>query len=389
MITITAKVGPKLTVPPVQPGNNSGAVMQKSVYDQSNINTDVFLFAQTKANAAENNAKSYADSLVVSLLDDRGNYNPSTNTNQYPTSGGSGTSGAIKKGDLWTISGLGTGVVNAIGSKTVSNGDMVRALVDSPGQTDDNWAIGENNFSFVPENASNKTSTITGNETSTTLFASIKGWIDWLKDSFLSILSSKTTLADSDTILISDSADSGKSKTISFSNFKTVLSSLFAAKSISAYSFWANNTNAIGNVSAFTFKSISKQTYSPTVNPLWTGTIPPSGATQHSYIWQQVGNAVFFELVLFYATAGSALTQVVCQFPADMPAPVKPDGISATSDIICMLVGQMSAGNTLSTLQGRAALRIDASSTSAYQLVLAQGSAGYKVAWISGSYLTS
>jgi hypothetical protein len=98
---------------------------------------------------------------------------------------------------------------------------------------------------------------------------------------------------------------------------------------------------------------------------------------------------VTFSLTLFYATAGSALTQVVCQLPSDMPVPVKPDGISATSDIICMLVGQMSSGSTLSTLQGRSALRIDSSSTSAYQLVLAQGSAGYKVAWISGSYLTA
>jgi hypothetical protein len=164
---------------------------------------------------------------------------------------------------------------------------------------------------------------------------------------------------------------------------------LKAALSQAAYSMLANNTSGTANMAATTFKAIAKQTYSPAVNPSWTGTTPPSGATQHSYSWQQVGNVVTFSLTLFYATAGSALTQVVCQLPSDMPVPVKPDGISATSDIICMLVGQMSSGSTLSTLQGRSALRIDSSSTSAYQLVLAQGSAGYKVAWISGSYLTA
>jgi hypothetical protein len=39
--------------------------------------------------------KAYADSLVVGLIDD-GNYDASTNT--FPTTGGSGTSGAVLKG---------------------------------------------------------------------------------------------------------------------------------------------------------------------------------------------------------------------------------------------------------------------------------------------------
>jgi len=39
---------------------------------------------------------------VSGLLDDRGNHDASSNT--FPSSGGSGTAGAILKGDLWTIS---------------------------------------------------------------------------------------------------------------------------------------------------------------------------------------------------------------------------------------------------------------------------------------------
>lgn len=89
--------------------------------------------------------QAYADALVVGLLDDRGNYNASGNA--FPSSGGSGAAGAILKGDLWTISVAGT-----LGGHPVTPGDVVRALVDSPGSTDANWAIGENNFGYVALN---------------------------------------------------------------------------------------------------------------------------------------------------------------------------------------------------------------------------------------------
>lgn len=78
--------------------------------------------------------KAYADSLVVGLLDDRGNYDASSNL--FPATGGSGPSGAIKKGDVWLISVAGT-----LGGKEVDIGDSVRALVDTPAQTAANWAI--------------------------------------------------------------------------------------------------------------------------------------------------------------------------------------------------------------------------------------------------------
>lgn len=95
--------------------------------------------------------KAYVDASVIGLLDDRGNYTPSGGN--YPTSGGSGSSGVILKGDLWTIAGVsGTATV---GTKTVTNGDVVRALQDSPSATNDaHWAIGENNLGYTALNAS-------------------------------------------------------------------------------------------------------------------------------------------------------------------------------------------------------------------------------------------
>lgn len=82
--------------------------------------------------------KTYADGLVVGLLDDRGNYDASVNT--FPASGGSGAAGAIKKGDIWRISVAGT-----LGGEPVQIGDSVRALVDTPGQTAANWGTLQTN----------------------------------------------------------------------------------------------------------------------------------------------------------------------------------------------------------------------------------------------------
>lgn len=103
--------------------------------------------------AAEQNAKTYADSLVIGLLEDRGNFDASGNL--FPVAGGSGAAGAIIKGDLWTIS-----VAGVLGGFDVTAGDVVRALADTPGQTAANWVITENNIGYVPENSINKKSVI-------------------------------------------------------------------------------------------------------------------------------------------------------------------------------------------------------------------------------------
>lgn len=92
--------------------------------------------AQAAADAATlASANSYADGLVVSMWDDRGNYDASSNT--FPTTGGSGSAGAVKKNDIWTISVAGT-----LGGTPVAVRQFIRALIDTPGQTSTNWAIG-------------------------------------------------------------------------------------------------------------------------------------------------------------------------------------------------------------------------------------------------------
>lgn len=72
-----------------------------------------------------------ADALT-GAISFRGTYNASLGV--YPSTGGSGTSGAVRAGDNWVISTAGT-----IGGATYSVNDTLLALVNSPGQTSANW----------------------------------------------------------------------------------------------------------------------------------------------------------------------------------------------------------------------------------------------------------
>ncbi len=92
----------------------------------------------------------------------------------------------------------------------------------------------------------NKTGTITGNESSTTLYSHVKGLVDWVKQGLTSILPSKTTPVDADGVLINDSADSNKTKLTTWADIKTTLKAYFdgfyTAKPRSSYNFTPFNT---------------------------------------------------------------------------------------------------------------------------------------------------
>ncbi len=82
------------------------------------------------------------DQIQINLWNDRGNYDASSNV--FPSTGGSGPAGAILKYDLWVASSDGT-----LGGDPVIAGQTIRALVDTPGQTAANWAIGAINTDAV------------------------------------------------------------------------------------------------------------------------------------------------------------------------------------------------------------------------------------------------
>jgi len=136
-------------------GDKSWVILDKTAVGLANIDNTPDSTKPVSAPQAQadtivlNSAKAYADTLVVGLWDDRGSFDASVNT--YPTTGGSGTAGAILKGDIWTISVIATaGVLLGF-----SVGTNVRALIDTPGQTTANWATIEIGLGYVPANIAN------------------------------------------------------------------------------------------------------------------------------------------------------------------------------------------------------------------------------------------
>jgi len=175
------------------------------------------------AAAAQTAAESYADSLVVGLWDDRGTYNASGGA--YPSSGGSGSGGAIKKGDIWTVSVAGTLPT----SQAVEVGDTVRALVDGATNTQADWAIGQNNIGYVAENSANKATSMTGNETSNVFYLTAKAVYDWAITTF--IMHSSSTAAND--FLVGSGTGAWIKKTLAqtITILRTSLDSAYAALS--------------------------------------------------------------------------------------------------------------------------------------------------------------
>lgn len=95
--------------------------------------------AQALADTAILNAsKAYTDSSSAGHLIDVGEYAVSI-TNAYPTTGGTGTLGAILKGNVFTV--IGSGTINTI---PIKQHDTLRALVDDPTQDNADWLISSN-----------------------------------------------------------------------------------------------------------------------------------------------------------------------------------------------------------------------------------------------------
>jgi hypothetical protein len=156
-------------------------------------------------------------------------------------------------------------------------------------------------------------------------------------------------------------------------------------KSIAAYSMLVNNTAASADMTTTNYKTGSG-TYSGTIT--WTGTTAPSGATDHTFRWQWVGNVVTLQVSLFYTVAGSALTQVVFELPSGAPTPSIPSSLSGNSSVLYPGSGHMTGTLTLSANAARSALTTNSTNTG-FSLIIAQVSGAYKNAQISVTYFTA
>lgn len=203
---------------------------------------------------------------------------------------------------------------------------------------------------------------------------------------FANGLTGKTTPLDADLINIVDTADTNKQKKVTFANvksfLKTYFDTIYQSTSLSAYSFRANNTNTTANGTDNTFKDIAEQVYSGSIT--WTATTAPSGATNHSYRWSQVGKLVTLRLTLIYANAGVAVTSVTCGLPPDCPVPEIPSGSTANGSALYNGSGTLATavvgdGMSPSVNGGISELKINSGGTG-YEIKIYRGSAGYRSA---------
>ena len=149
----------QLTVIGNTSGTNTGdqnlsgyELLSNKATDFSTINNTLYPTVQAVNNAI--------NTAVTGLLDYRGSYDASTNL--FPATGGSGVLGAILKGDFWICSVAGT-----LGGESVTAGDLIIAIVDTPAQTAANWDLIEHNIGSYVSSVSGTTNRITSTGGST------------------------------------------------------------------------------------------------------------------------------------------------------------------------------------------------------------------------------
>jgi ribosomal protein L35AE/L33A len=217
--------------------------------------------------------------------------------------------------------------------------------------------------------------------------------------SFVNALNLKSFLVDNDSVSINDSADSNNAKKITWSlvwttYLKNKADALYATisnldlkqdKSLSAYTLIANNTNATANGGNQAFKSLAQQAYTGTI--VVTATTSPSGATNHSYSFTQVGKLVTLRINLDWATTGNTVSSIACELPSDCPTPELPTAVSATGDVIVYGTGTLSANRAIVGAMGIMALRIKSSGV--YEVVVTRTGASFNKAYYSIQYFTA
>ena len=159
-----------------------------------------------------------------------------------------------------------------------------------------------------------------------------------------------------------------------------------ATLSQSSYTMLANNTNASANMTTQTFRDPGQQTYTGTIT--WNGGAP-SGATNHTYNWTQIGKMVTLRISLWYTTVGATGGNTLqLALPSDCPTPLVPTGFSANSDFLYPGSGYYNNVSTAPSASFRSGLRTT-SGGGAYEIVVIGSSIALKAAWAQLTYWTS
>jgi hypothetical protein len=194
-----------------------------------------------------------------------------------------------------------------------------------------------------------------------------------------------------DTVNKSTSVSTDQSSNVKFPSVKSVYdwaTGLFATKSMGAYTFRVNNTNATANSTETTYKALGKQTLSTTFFT-WTGTTAPSGTATASYNYTQMGNIVTVNVKILYTVAGTLITALSIPFPSDLPTPIQPTGFTISNEKLYIGVGQLSTSKTvISGTMGTSAIRNN-NANNGFEFVIAGASANVITLEATLTYFTS
>ena len=339
-------------------GLGSAAVEDASAFD-----------AAGSAAAAEAAAIAHADGLVVGLFDDRGNYDASSNL--FPSTGGSGTAGAILKGDVWRISVAGT-----LGGEAVDVGDSIRAIVDTPGQTAENWAKFEANVQQATESTRGTAAIATSAEVNDSYSGNTSDIVTprWLWGALTSVLPGVIALP----------ASAIASGTINNARLDALLAAIGNLTTAANKMLRFTGTDTVDQVD---LKLGVQASYLGTPN--WTGT-DPGGAVSSTQYYTQVGNVVTWKIVLFYASAGSGITGVTVPLPVDFPTPAIPTGMTGANAYIapCHAGRFMTSPTAGLAINTNCHLRRN-TADDGFEITAAIASGAYRIAIFGGSYHTA
>jgi hypothetical protein len=314
--TPTYGLAPQATV-----GSTTGGV-----FDIRNTNTDIIAgntIGTLQFSAKDDNSVAYANAQIKAITQNGIGTGSSGKTDLiFYTSNGSTSTERVKMNDLGLV--INSEVIQTIASFDANKSIKSLSTTTYPSLTE---------LSYVKGVTSSVQTQLNGKQPINANLTALAGLTHPGGVPFVRMFSSGVFILDTSNYLtsvgISNLTATGTPSATTYLRGDNTWAS-FSAAPQNAYTILANNTNASAVPTEQVFKAVAEQVYTPT--PVWTVTgTAPSGTTDHSYQWSQIGNTVNVRLNLAFASTGSGVTAVSCPLPADMPTPKSPSGFTTAN----------------------------------------------------------
>lgn len=268
---------------------------------------------------------------TVGLLDYRGSYDASTNL--FPATGGSGLAGAILKGDFYICSVGGT-----LGGTAVTPGDLIIAIVDTPGQTSGNWDLIEHNLGAYVSDVTGTTNRITssgGATPSIDISATFEALLGKVASPLSQFAASTSAAIGVGTVELGHASDT----TLSRSSAGVLAVEGVVIPSISSTNTLTNKTLTTPTINGATITGDFQTDGLPDTDDTWTGKSTNS--------FNAAGTIAQFDCVYLTSSSTWALTDA--------------DAIGTAGNVLIMMAGAAGTnGNALRVIEPGSWVRNDA-----------------------------